>query len=80
MALCDETEAKYPHTTQSARKLLLLFSSYLAECGFSAINDLLSKKRNRFDIPYRGGLRLNLTKLEPNIKDLCRRHDASGSH
>ncbi|GFW90722.1 uncharacterized protein TNCV_2417191 [Trichonephila clavipes] len=42
--LCDETETKYPHSTKSARKLLLPFpSSYLAECGFSAVSDLLSK-------------------------------------
>ncbi|GFQ74232.1 SCAN domaincontaining protein 3like [Trichonephila clavata] len=33
--LCDETETKYPHSTKSARKLLLPFlSSYLAECCF----------------------------------------------
>ena len=33
------------------RKLLLPFpSSYLVECGFSAVNYLLLKKRNRSDI------------------------------
>ena len=33
-----ETKIKYPSTTECARKLLLPFpSSYLAECGFSAI-------------------------------------------
>ena len=79
--LCDETETKYPHSTNFARKLLLPFpSSYLAECGFSAVNDLLLKKRNRLDITKRGDLRLKLTKLEPDIKSLCRRHDAQGSH
>ncbi|GFV37124.1 uncharacterized protein TNCV_3633921 [Trichonephila clavipes] len=55
-----------------ARKLLLPFpSSYLAECGFSAVNDLLLKKRNRLDIIKRGDLRLKLTKLEPDIRSLC---------
>ena len=40
--LCDETETKYPKSTSLARKLLLPFpSSYLVECGFSAVNDLL---------------------------------------
>ena len=79
--LCDETETKYPHSTNLARKLLLPFpSSYLAEYGFSAVNDLLLKKRNRLDITRRGDLRLKLTKLEPDIKSLCRRHDAQGSH
>jgi len=79
--LCDETEAKYPNTTKCARKLLLPFpSSYLAECGFSAVNDILIKKRNRLDITQRGDLRLKLTKLEPNIKSLCTKHQAQGSH
>ncbi|XP_038630630.1 SCAN domain-containing protein 3-like, partial [Scyliorhinus canicula] len=60
--LCDETETKYPNSTRFARKLLLPFpSSYLA--GFSAVNDLLLKKRNRLDITKRGDLRLKLTKL-----------------
>ncbi|GFX78160.1 uncharacterized protein TNCV_5135071 [Trichonephila clavipes] len=43
--LCEETEIKYPNSTKCARKLLLPFpSSFLAECGFSAVNDLLIKK------------------------------------
>ncbi|GFU09769.1 uncharacterized protein TNCV_1765771 [Trichonephila clavipes] len=79
--LCDGTETKYPYSTNTARKLLLpLPSSYLAECGFRVVNDLLSKKRNRLDIIKRGDLRLKLTKLEPYIRFLCCRHDASGSH
>ncbi|CAH1099092.1 unnamed protein product [Psylliodes chrysocephalus] len=79
--LCEETETKYPSSTKFARKLLLPFpSSYLVECGFSAITDLLLKKRNRLDISKRGDLRLKLTKLEPNIKSLCSRHQAQGSH
>lgn len=79
--LCDETETKYPNSTSFARKLLLPFpSSYLAECGFSAVNDLLLKKRNRLDITKRGDLRLKPTKLVRNIKSLCSRHEAQGSH
>ncbi|XP_023221772.1 SCAN domain-containing protein 3-like [Centruroides sculpturatus] len=79
--LCDETEAKYPNTTKCARKLLLPFpSSYLAECGFSAVSDLLIKKRNRLDITQRGDLRLKLTKLEPDIKSLCKKHQVHKSH
>lgn len=79
--LCEETEVKYPNSSKYARKKLLPFpSSYLVECGFSAINDLLSKRRNRLDITHRGDLRLKLTKLEPNIKFLCSQHQAQGSH
>ena len=44
--LCEETEIKYPNSTKCARKLLLPFpSSFLAECGFSAVNNLLAKKK-----------------------------------
>ena len=78
---CEETEIKYQNSTKCARKLLLPFpSSFLAECGFSAVNDLLVNKRNRLVITQRGDLRLKLTKLEPNIKSLCSKHQAQGSH
>ncbi|XP_026475458.1 protein ZBED8-like [Ctenocephalides felis] len=60
--LCQEIEAKYPKITKCARKLFLPFpTSYLVECGFSAVNDLLIKKRNRLDITERGDLRLKLS-------------------
>ncbi|CAK9813151.1 hypothetical protein ANTPLA_LOCUS7707 [Anthophora plagiata] len=40
--LCEEPEIKYPNSNKCARKLLRPFpSSFLAECGFSAVNDLL---------------------------------------
>ena len=72
MWLCEETQDKYPNTSSLARKLLLTFpSSYLVECGFSAVNDLLLKKRNRLDITKRCDLRLKLTKFLPQIKSLC---------
>ncbi|GFV73023.1 uncharacterized protein TNCV_1734911 [Trichonephila clavipes] len=70
--LSEETEIRYPNSTKCARKLLLPFpSSFLGECGFSAVNELLIKKRNRSDVTQRRDLRLQLTKLEPNIKSLC---------
>ncbi|CAI9720670.1 Hypothetical predicted protein [Octopus vulgaris] len=79
--LCDEIETKYPNSTNFARKLLLPFrSSYLSKCGFSAVNDLLLKKRNRLDISKRGDTRLKLTKLVATIKSLNSRHEAQGSH
>ncbi|XP_026475534.1 protein ZBED8-like [Ctenocephalides felis] len=60
--LCQEIEAKYPKITKCTRKLFLPFpTSYLVECGFSAVNDLLIKKRNRLDITERGDLRLKLS-------------------
>ena len=48
---CDETETRYPHSTNFARKLQMPFpSSHLAECGDNVVNDLLLKKRNRLEI------------------------------
>ena len=81
--LCEETELKYPNSTKCARKLLLPFLSlYLAECGFNVINDLLlkKKKKNQLNITQQGDLRLKPTKLEPDIKSLCSKHQAQGSH
>ena len=81
MWLCDEIEKKYPNIATLARELLIHFpSSYLVECGFSAVDDLLQAKRNRLEITKRGDLRLKLTKLSPRIKDICRMHQAQGSH
>jgi hypothetical protein len=46
--LCNETETKYPNSTSFARKLLLPFPySYSVECSFSAINDLLQKRKKK---------------------------------
>ena len=59
---CDETQTKFSNSTSFTRKLLLQFLfSYLAESGFSAVTDLLLKKRNRLSITKRGDLRLKLT-------------------
>ena len=81
MWLCEKTQAKYTNTSSLARKLLFPFpSSYLVECEFSAVNDILLKKRNRPDITKRGDLRLKLTKFLPRIKSLCNRHRAQVSH
>ncbi|CAH1971105.1 unnamed protein product [Acanthoscelides obtectus] len=64
-----------------ARKFLISFpSSYLVERGFSAVINLLTKKRNRLDIISRGDLRLTLTKLTPNVDNLLLKHQVHPSH
>ena len=79
--LCDETETQYPNSASFVRILVLPFpTSYLAECGFSAVYDLLLKKRNRLDVTKPGDLRPKLTKLVRSITSLCSRHRAQGSH
>jgi hypothetical protein len=61
---------KYPPTSVKAVKLLLVFSTtYLCECGFSSIMYIKNKYRNRLSIEP--DLRLNLTKIEPDIQKLC---------
>ena len=42
---------RYPGLATKARKFLLLFpTSYLLLCGFSALANILTKKRNNLDI------------------------------
>ena len=81
MWLSEESEKKYPNSTTLAREVLINFpSSYLVECGFSVVTDLLQAKRNRLEITKRGDLRLKLTKLVPRIKQICSQRQGQGSH
>ena len=57
-------------------KLIIFLSSYLVECGFSTVVDLLHAKRNQLEIVEKGDLMLKLTKLEPHIKQICNQHQA----
>ncbi|CAH2003227.1 unnamed protein product [Acanthoscelides obtectus] len=71
----------YPLLWNRARKFLIFFpSSYLVERGFSAVTNLLTKKRNRLDIISRGDLRLTLTKLTPNVDNLLLKYQVHPSH
>nr|CAH7769476.1 unnamed protein product [Callosobruchus chinensis] len=71
----------YPVLWNIGKKFLISFlSSYLVERGFSAVTNLLTKKRNRLDIISRGDLRLTLTKLTPNVDNLLLKHQVHPSH
>uniref|UniRef100_A0A5S6Q3P9 DUF4371 domain-containing protein n=1 Tax=Trichuris muris TaxID=70415 RepID=A0A5S6Q3P9_TRIMR len=71
----------YPRLWNVAKKFLIPFpSSYLVERGFSAVTDLLGKKRNRLQIVKRGDLRLLLTTIEPDVDKLVALHQAQSSH
>ena len=71
----------YPNMWKMVRNLLLPFpTSYLVESGFSAVNNIITKHRNRLRINERGDLRLLLTKIEPDIQYLVAQHQAQGSH
>jgi hypothetical protein len=71
----------YPQLWQKMQLLLLAFpTSYLVECGFSAVSNLLCKQRSNLDISKRGDLRLFLTHMKPDIKSLALNHQGQGSH
>ena len=78
MWLANEVGIKYPRCSLQAKKNTRAFP--LIECGFSAVNNLVTAKRNRLEITQRGDLRLKLTSLEPQIKKLCSRQMAQFSH
>ena len=82
MWLDNHVKSQYPLTHSTALKFLLPFpTTYLVEeSGFSVVNDLLTKKRNRLEIENRGDLRLRLTKLQPDISKLASRHQPQPSH
>ena len=62
-------------------KILLHFPTfYLVECGFSAVNEILTKKRNKINICIRGDIKLKLTNFKPNIEGLVAKHQPRGSH
>ncbi|CAH1993230.1 unnamed protein product [Acanthoscelides obtectus] len=77
----SDSKTTYPLLWNIARKFLISFpSSYLVEKGFSTVTNLLTKKRNRLGIISRGGLRLTLTKLTPNVDNLLLKHQVHPSH
>ena len=62
-------------------KILLYFPTiYLVECGFSAVNEILTKERNKIDICIRGDIRLKLTNFKPNVEGLVATHQPQRSH
>lgn len=79
--LQKEIPSAYPEIWAVIQKFLIAFpSTYLVERGFSAVTNLLTKKRNRLQIVDRGDLRLLLTKIEPRIPKLVAAHQVHPSH
>ena len=78
---CEEYLIKLRENLNSRLvKMLLYFPfSYLVECGFSAINKILTKERNKIDIGIRGDHRQKLTNFKPNVEGLLTKHQPQGS-
>lgn len=75
------TVTKYPKLRAAAEPFLLAFpTSYMVEVGFSHLNSILTKQRNRLNVQTCGDLRLKLTNFEPNIKALAASHQGQSSH
>ncbi|GFQ71808.1 SCAN domain-containing protein 3 [Trichonephila clavata] len=71
----------YPKMWENMKNILIPFpTSYLVESGFSAVNNIMSKQRNRLNITERGDFRLFLTKIEPDMNEIISKHQAQGSH
>uniref|UniRef100_A0A5S6QFW0 DUF4371 domain-containing protein n=1 Tax=Trichuris muris TaxID=70415 RepID=A0A5S6QFW0_TRIMR len=71
----------YPRLWNVVKKFLIPFpSSYLLERGFSAVTELLTKRRNRLQIVERGDLRMRLTNIEPDVERLILSHQPQPSH
>ena len=76
----------HPNTVISAekkktKKLFIHFpTSYLLGRGLSAVNYSLPAKRNRPENTEDGDSGLQLTKLAPGIKEICRMYQTYGSH
>ena len=71
----------YPNMWKICLKLLITFPiSYLVEEGFSAVNQILTKKRNVLGISEIGDNPLMLTKIKQDIWDLISKHQPQGSH
>ncbi len=66
--------------SEMAKVLLCFPKSYLVECGFSAVNKIVTKERSRIDICMLEDIRLKLTNLTLNIKNLATKQQPQGSH
>ena len=66
----------YPLLFEKVIPFLLGFpTTWLVEAGFSAVNDLLTKKRSQLQIEKRGELRLRLNQgLAVQLDKLIKRH------
>ena len=81
MWLDTQVCAKYAKLAKVAEHTLLPFpTTYLVECGFSAVTEILTKKRGTLDICKRGDLHAKLTCFSPRFSLLASRHEAYGYH
>ncbi|KAF0741440.1 general transcription factor II-I repeat domain-containing protein 2-like, partial [Aphis craccivora] len=76
------SEEDFPNVRKFAAKMSCIFgSTYICELVFSTMKINKSKTRSRITNEHlRAVLRINSTKLEPNINVLCQQKQAQSSH
>ncbi|XP_068247922.1 protein FAM200A-like [Palaemon carinicauda] len=73
-------QEEYPTLSKKALSLLLQFStSYLCELGFSTLNNIKTKKRERLRSTEEE-MRVCLSHIRPNIEEVAKKHQAQVSH
>uniref|UniRef100_A0A8C4TH09 HAT C-terminal dimerisation domain-containing protein n=1 Tax=Erpetoichthys calabaricus TaxID=27687 RepID=A0A8C4TH09_ERPCA len=79
MKFWTQASHEYPELSQKAFKIILSFAtSYLCECGFSALVTIKTKCRSRLEVEDE--LRLSLSSITPRLDKLCSNLQAQGSH
>ena len=70
---------EYSGLAEKAIKIILPFAtSYLFDCGFSALIVIKTKYRNKLSVEH--DLRLSLTTITPRLNKLCANIQAQISH
>lgn len=70
---------EYADLSEKAFKIIIPFAtSYLCECGFSALVQIKTKYRSRLEVEDE--LRLSLSSITPRLDKLCLNMQAQGSH
>ena len=72
-------EKGYPAIAQKALRLLLFSTFYLCEFGFSALTTIKHKKQAQL-LSVEDELRVCLSKTRPDLKELCKKHQAQVFH
>lgn len=71
---------EYPSVSKTALSVLMQFStSYLCEYGFSSLNTIKCKKRERL-LCLEEEMRVCLSQIRPNIENIASQHQAHISH
>ena len=72
-------ENEYPAIAEKALRLLCSFQLLMCKFGFSAMITIKHKKQERL-LSVEDALRVSLLNIRPQIKLLCRNHQAQVSH